>query len=285
MFVGIDIWEKTGDKPYESALPAVEQFVKNMGDDMAYNVAADNKSQYMANRWMKAAGLSGIPATFLIKEGNIIWIGHPSNLEEVMDNVISGKFDEAKFASEYSKKASASAAAMAGYMAILQPVNDALEAKDYKKAIAEIDRALTRKTIMDTKLRYMKFTTLLEHFSEQQALDFAKEWRKEQPAAENILPDIISRLLGLSKDMYTFALECAAGSLSKPGTIIPQAYHLMATLHAEKGDFTNAVACEEKAIKEGKDALASGKYASAILPGTIKGFEDALLAYKAGKLQ
>lgn len=281
VFVGVDVLEKTGDQPYESAMPAVEKFVKNMGDDMAYNVSADDNSQYMANRWIKAAGITGIPATFLIKEGRLIWIGDPFKLEDILTEVIGGRFDETKFAAEYNKKAMSNAARTAELMAILQPVTDALAAKEYQKAIQEIDKAMVKKSPLSLKLANMKFTTLLEHVSEQQALDYAREWKKTEPASRGLIVEVIASKTGLSKEAYELALDYGKEALNAPGSIIPQIYGLLAKCYAKAGDIASAVSNQETALDTAKKALATNKYPGYVTPDTIKSFEDSLASYKA----
>lgn len=94
VFTGVNIWEKNPEnKPYDSFMPMVEQFIITMGDKMAYNVAMDNNDLYMTTKWMKAAKQNGIPASFLVKEGKIIWIGHPHYLDQIIEQVLAGTYD------------------------------------------------------------------------------------------------------------------------------------------------------------------------------------------------
>src|SRR5438552_16521935 len=59
----------------------------------------------MAKTWMEAAHQEGIPTAFVVdKKGNIAWIGHPMQLkEEILEQVLQGKFDVAKAAADYAK--------------------------------------------------------------------------------------------------------------------------------------------------------------------------------------
>jgi thiol-disulfide isomerase/thioredoxin len=96
--IGQDCWER------DESL--VAPFVKKMGDKMTYRVALDdkasNKNGQMAKTWMEAAGRDGIPSAFLVDtKGVIAWIGHPMQLkEEVIEQVLAGKFDVRKAAAE-----------------------------------------------------------------------------------------------------------------------------------------------------------------------------------------
>jgi thiol-disulfide isomerase/thioredoxin len=101
--IGQDCWENDESK--------VEPFIKSMGEKMTYRVALDTKQDKkdrgrMAETWMKAAGRTGIPSAFLVdKQGKIAWIGHPMSLkDEVIGEVLAGKWDLEKAATEYAEQ-------------------------------------------------------------------------------------------------------------------------------------------------------------------------------------
>jgi thiol-disulfide isomerase/thioredoxin len=89
--IGIDVWEKG----YTSqTLTNVESFVKKQGDRMDYVVAYDGKARAMDAAYMKAAGRSGIPCTFLVDgNGKIAWIGYPWSLDVPLDETVAGTWD------------------------------------------------------------------------------------------------------------------------------------------------------------------------------------------------
>jgi len=97
--IGQNCWER------DDAL--VAPFVKKMGDKMTYRVALDDKASYkrgqMSKAWMEAAGRNGIPSAFLVDtKGVVAWIGHPMQLkEQVIEEVLAGKFDVRKAAADY----------------------------------------------------------------------------------------------------------------------------------------------------------------------------------------
>ena len=108
--IGQDVWE-----PDDSSVAA---FVKKMGDQMTYRVALDDKSQdkdgVMAVNWMKAADQNGIPTAFIVnQQGRIAWIGHPMELnEQILEDILAGRFDITKFAAEYERQQQAQAQEM-----------------------------------------------------------------------------------------------------------------------------------------------------------------------------
>ena len=90
--IGVNVWEEPADK--------AEAFVKKKGDGMAYRVAYDGgQSGSVANNWLKAAGVNGIPHAFVVRENTILWHGHPAQLtDETVADMIAGKYDPAKVA-------------------------------------------------------------------------------------------------------------------------------------------------------------------------------------------
>lgn len=86
-FIGMNIWEKGKSEK-------VVEFVNNMGEKMDYAVAIDTDDGHMAKHWMEAAGQNGIPASFVVHQGRIAWIGHPmGGLDPVLKDISSGTFD------------------------------------------------------------------------------------------------------------------------------------------------------------------------------------------------
>jgi len=68
----------------------VTAFVKKRGPKLKYTFAyADDRET--ADAWMRAAGRSGIPCSFVVdKEGKIAFIGHPMYLDLVLPKVVDG---------------------------------------------------------------------------------------------------------------------------------------------------------------------------------------------------
>lgn len=96
--IGQDVWDQD---------EGVAKFVKQMGDQMTYRVALDDKSGdsegSMASHWWKrGVNHHGIPTAFVIKDHRIAWIGHPMTLtEQKIDGILSPGFDFNNAAAEY----------------------------------------------------------------------------------------------------------------------------------------------------------------------------------------
>lgn len=158
-FTGVSVWEQSQPAEKGDYLSRVQKFVKDMGDKMDYNVAYDDvKNPVMANTWMKAAGQNGIPAAFLVLDQKVAWIGHPEELDEVLDQVATGKFD-AKAEAEKKAKAEQEAREM---QELMNPVIEAAQAGEFKKAITELDKVLAKKPEMEKQLAMLKFNLLMQ---------------------------------------------------------------------------------------------------------------------------
>ncbi len=96
-FVGIDVWEDRGGG--YTAPQKVSKFMKENPGRMSYDVAVDSKDGFMATNWLNAAGVNSIPTTIVIgKDLKIAFIGHPMDLDLVLEPIIDGKFDAKAFA-------------------------------------------------------------------------------------------------------------------------------------------------------------------------------------------
>ncbi len=71
----------------DEKLGTVEPFVKKMGDKMAYTVAIDAGAT--SDGYMGKYGINGIPHAFVVKDGAVVWHGHPMDkLKAAIDNAL-----------------------------------------------------------------------------------------------------------------------------------------------------------------------------------------------------
>jgi thiol-disulfide isomerase/thioredoxin len=62
-----------------SGAETADAFVRKNSKQMAYTVAKDANGA-MGKAWMEAAGMSGIPCSFVVAGGKVAYIGHPASL-------------------------------------------------------------------------------------------------------------------------------------------------------------------------------------------------------------
>lgn len=134
-FIGVDIWEDDNNG-------SIRKFVQGMGSKMGFNVAYSGNQEGMAKTWVHAAARYSIPTTFVVKNGVVQWIGHPGELDAVLSQIKSGRFDLAKFKVTYAQQARQARKENAGNDALTQAI-DLFRAGKRKEAHAALGRAAT----------------------------------------------------------------------------------------------------------------------------------------------
>lgn len=278
--VGIDIWENDEN---HHATTTPEKFVKMMGKNMAYNVATDTKDQWMGNHWMKAAGQEGIPCSFMVKDGIILWIGHPINLDSVIEVVNSGKYDPVAVKSEFKKKAERQVAQQAAMHRLIDPIDSAEKHGDWAKEFSLIDKV---KKEMPDYAQYMNFRTfqvLLNHVSEDSAMSYTRHWQADDSAqfTGSTAVSIIQKE-GLSKSSYMYAIELLKKvEARQPGGPTPLYQQLIAQAYAAAGDYANAVSTLQAAMDQCREGLSQGKWKGMMGEDTVEKMKKELAEYKA----
>ncbi len=105
-FIGVSIWEEDKDGN-------IKKFIDDMGEKMDYNVGYSGNKTGMSESWMMAAGQNGIPSAFIVKNGQIQWVGHPMTMDQPLKEIKAGTFDLKGFKSKFDKQADANRQAMA----------------------------------------------------------------------------------------------------------------------------------------------------------------------------
>ena len=149
-FVGMNIWER-GDDRGPKFQKGITDFVAGQGNKMAYNVAIDD-NKWMEENWMTAAGQNGIPAAFVVgKTGVIEWIGHPMQIDSVLDGVVAGTYDRDSAAKKELVMQELGEAVMV-----------AIQSGDHEAAAAEIDDVIKQYPDMAQPLTMGKVSLLMQ---------------------------------------------------------------------------------------------------------------------------
>lgn len=227
-FTGVSVWEDVEADGWQAS---VSDFVKDMGAKMDYNVAVDNAEGTMASTWMEAAAQNGIPTAFVIDKGVVLWIGHPMDLDGVLDKVVKGEFDaEAakKMAAEQREKD-------AKMMAAAEKLNTAMSTADTDTALKAIDEMLAIEPLLAPQLVPLKFN-ILSTTAPDQAIEVARQafekdfkdnanvlndlaWALVDPAGELMKKDnalalkMATRAVELTKEKDAFMLDTLAMAL------------------------------------------------------------------------
>jgi len=154
-FVGVDVWERD--------TKLVKPFVDEMGVKMDYSVALDvipeGKDQndgLMATNWMKAAEENGIPTAFVVNDGKIAWIGHPSELDEPLAKITSGDWKLGDLAG----KRLAAKVVERKMTTIQGRIYTPYWAHDYKATLAAIEECTSGDAELAEKFALTKFASL-----------------------------------------------------------------------------------------------------------------------------
>jgi len=280
--VGVDVWESSGG---HAPTITPEKFVKMNGNNMRYNVVTDTKDEWMGNNWMKAAGQDGIPCSFMVKDGVILWIGHPMNLDSVIEVVNSGKYDPVAVKEEFRKKASAQAEQEARWHKVFDPIDSAEKHGEYAHELELIAQA--KKDMPDgvQYLEFKKFWMLLDHVDEDSAMTFLKRWQSE-PQAQFVASSaaVIFEKQGRKKDTYLYGVELSKKAMDNavaqgaPASLFQE---MMAKGYAQAGEYKKAVATQQTALDASRSAVAEGKYKGMIGQDTIDKMEKELAEYKS----
>jgi len=279
IFIGCDVLEQTHGAtkslPYDSILVKVERFAANDAYHMSYNVIADTQDQYLAKNWLSAAGENGIPTTFIVKNKRIMWIGHPLDLDKVIEKIISNTYDvdAARRFSDHKKAIMKQRAALMN--GPVRTIDSAVAAHSYNKAIALIDQYNVN--LVMTSLTVTKFEVLLDHFSEERAISYAMSLEKDSNATPGLLKAIADKILernNLSKPAYAFA-----GKVLKQQPATYFLLHQIALAQSKTGNFKSAAATETKAIQLARTEAKDPKFHE-ITNATFFAYEAALEKYK-----
>ncbi|MGC4014471.1 MAG: TlpA disulfide reductase family protein [Luteolibacter sp.] len=265
---GMNVSERNGKEP-------VVSFVKNKGDGMSYPVSYNPKGSDFDTQWMVAAAVSGIPHTFVIKDGKIILMCHPMKLtDEIIEGLLKGGEDQTaalgKLTDDKQKQEKLYAA--------MRTFNEATRKKDVpamEKSLAEL------KTLdPENKILITYDLTLLASKGDWAALEAAVMAMPEGPTRPVQLFTVAR--IATSEDAAPASLMKALASRMAAATespkIGPGECMMLARLQWRAGDKPAALASAEKGVAAAHSEDYQKMKVSPVAP------ECFLAALKEGKL-
>jgi thiol-disulfide isomerase/thioredoxin len=254
-----------GQNCFEDDEPAVQEFVKKMGDAMSYRIALDDTSVeggVMAQTWMAAAGQYGIPCAFVVgKDGNVLWIGHPAKLTETMlDEVVAGTFDPkaAAEAARAAKEAAADDSVKLGLMHL--QLGNALKSEKWEEAATALQ--MLEKALPEEEKASFDLTKLqicLGLGKTEESLELGKALT-EKFSTDALRLQQVAQLLAKNAQGSTSMLELAENTANKAWEIAPEPgkplmQHLKATIKAKLGQKAEARKILEELQKQAPERL------------------------------
>lgn len=273
--IGVNVMEKVKDADnYEAALPSVINFVKNNDANMGYNVIVDNNEQFLNSKWLKPAGINGIPATFVIKNNKILWIGHPNELDALLPRIFDGNYDMEAYKATYYKQQANSTGAQITYF--VQPILDKVAAKDYTGALEATNKTSQTVKMIELLLARIKFQMLLKT-NEAEAIKQGELMIKGERTHVGVVAADIYGESNLKPETYMFGAKTGEGMLNDSYNVSnPLAFHAVATLYGKGNNLEKAILYQQKAIDLFKSVPADQRPATV----SLEEMEKALSGYK-----
>lgn len=276
-FIGCDVWENKygGPKEQESYTQKVSNFVADQfkSGRLTYNVVMDDNAEAMGKNWLTAAGQNGIPSSFVIDKGKIVWIGHPYYLDSILTAVVGGTYD---YRIEKEKKLKSIQAAVkrdAGPNAAIKAYKAAVEAKNYDEAIKLMDAAISKYANESYRFQSDKFLLLMDHFTTEKAIEYGAELAKEKLSGEVLIANLHIRD-NLPKPIAEFAIAQISKWTSDNN---PKIFEILAAFQAKAGRYQEAAVTLRKGIALGK-ALKDSPFFTEF---TAREYEKKVLEYEA----
>lgn len=205
--IGMDGSERP--KEGETAITLIENFLKEMGDKMDYNVALDTEDRFMMTSWMNAAAQFGIPCAFIVdKDLRIAWIGHPMEMDSSLGQILDGKFDIKAYAAKFSEnqnKAARDVAERKKFAELAKAIMDAFKAKDFAKVVSECEKLAVKEPTLRDKIDPYYFRGLMQTDPEKLYSIAQVEKVKNTERLMTILS--LCNQKGLNKKFYDLAIE------------------------------------------------------------------------------
>jgi thiol-disulfide isomerase/thioredoxin len=254
-FIGVSVFENNQD--------AVKPFVAEMGEKMNYRVAMDavpeggNRGDGpMAKNWMIAAGQNGIPTAFIInKDSKIAWIGHPSQMDEPLEKIITGSWDIQTAIAEHKKTVEA----QAKMMKLQTKLGQAMRGDDPKKLLTVLDEVIAEVPQMEMGLGRKKFGALVKLGEIDKALEYGTHLTQklfgENAQAYNALAwEVVDPAVKTKHDpkVLKFALETAQRGDEIAKQKDAAIADTLAKAYFDSGQKAKALETQERAVKLAK---------------------------------
>lgn len=164
------------DEPADVAGP----FVEKQGDKMNYTVACDDDRK-TSKAYMEAFGVNGIPHAFIVdQKGDVVWHDHPLNdFDEVLEMVVSGKFDKAAREKLVAERKATEEKQMKAVAIIDEYANGVLEGKPLAELREKGEKFLELAKDEPMLLNEVAWTLLMNEQFPKRDLEFIEKMAKQ----------------------------------------------------------------------------------------------------------
>lgn len=217
-------------------------FVRNQGKRMGYTVAVDRRDSTV-RAWRKAAGVNGIPASFVVdRKGKIAFIGNPHDpaFEQILDLVVLDRYDPVAVK---QGKPLVEAAERARQMR-----NFSMAERHYKEVVELNSKVFFREAIEIFEMRLVdmrKPEEAYQYLLEDYLPKYAADSMALTAVAEKIATD--PEIAAEHRSMEA-ALQIAQAAVGvAEGRFKPAALATLAQIHHANGDLQKAVEFQREA--------------------------------------
>jgi len=239
----------------DESLPRVVQFLWQTDTDgrlqnerTRYTITTDPDGSTHA-AYMDASGQQGIPTAFVVgKDGRIEWIGHPMQLDPVLEAVVSDAWDREAFREDFARRQRIESA-----MAEAQPrLMTAAMGGDWETVVKVFDELLLIAP-GEENLTLQRLNVLLTRIDDRQrAYAYAKEVagsHAEDPLFLNAVAWMIVDDPEVKHRDLDFALVTAEQANAKAEGKDAGILDTLARVHHDRGDVAKAVEWQAKAAE------------------------------------
>lgn len=280
-FTGVSVWE---DQTNAKFLDKVKEFVDGMGEQMNYNVCAEGTDKWMADNWLKAAEEDGIPTSFIVKDGKVMWIGHPQvGLDEALTAIIAGKYDLKKTKAErhrVKEEQERQEKENQKMETLMRPVGEAAEGGDFKTAVSELDKIMAEHKELVKQLAILRHSLLLR-VDETEAAKYALEISQKLYSTDSNVLNSLAWAMVEDNGAYKLPHFDIAVEIAKMAVAVSKEQNgmILDTLgyaYFKAGKLDLAISTQEKAV-------AALKNMPQVDPTIKKEIEDRLAMFKQKK--
>ena len=214
-FIGVNTLENLEDRE-----TSVRQFVTDKGNDMDYIVALDDDQNTIQKAFMTASEQNGIPSAFLVNgQGEILWIGHPMNLDPVLEAAVKGNYSVDQGLAAFRQNLVVTRR-QAKSMADVQSTRNAYaESIDKAKVIAKLEVLGANEPDMGHSA-YIEALNLLatdnQDLTKTKIADYVNSGEYKQQLGTTIFAIINAYQEGDKKALSLYAVETLAVNLKHP---------------------------------------------------------------------
>jgi thiol-disulfide isomerase/thioredoxin len=241
---------------------SIAPFVEKNSANMNYAVATDDVAPgdeggmngKMAAGWLAAADVNGIPATFVINQGIVAWIGNPHLLDGVLESILDGTWN----VQDAGHARRARLAATAKYETLRPEI-----AKTFKNdqvtsdSLALLERIIRDDPSAELAVARLRFQLLLEAGKFEEASQYGRRIVDTVLVDEyvelNYMAVLILNYQSTAGKGRTADLELALKAAKRATLLTRETDGLLldrlARVHFARGEASEALAAQEKAVR------------------------------------